>query len=137
MKRKKNNKRIPLSFFSLKIDPSGSILVFDRSFPWREHLFDIEREQKDTLGDTIKYVLYPDTNKTWRIQAVPLNTKSFENRLSLPKEWQGLRDEELSQKSNIPNCIFIHASGFIGGNSTYDGVLAMARYSLKSGENTK
>jgi uncharacterized UPF0160 family protein len=118
-----------------EIDPSGSILVFDRSLPWREHLFDIEQEQKELLGDTIKYVLYPDASQTWRIQAVPLNNKSFDNRLSLPKQWQGLRDDELSTKSGIPNCIFVHASGFIGGNTTYDGVLAMARRSLEL-ENT-
>jgi len=118
------------------IDPSGSILVFDCPFPWREHLFDIEQEQKDILGDTIKYVLYPDSNQTWRIQAVPVNNKSFDNRLSLPKQWQGLRDDELSTESCIPNCIFVHTSGFIGGNKTYDGALAMARRSLELG-NTK
>jgi len=97
------------------IDPSGSILVLDCACPWREHLFDIEQEQKEILGDTIKYILYSDSSKTWRIQAVPLNTTSFDNRLSLPKQWQGLRDDELSTKSGIPNCIFVHASGFIGG----------------------
>ncbi len=120
----------------LQIDPSGSILVLDYPFPWREHLFDIEKEQKEILGDTIKYVLYPDSNKTWRIQAVPLNNKSFDNRLSLPKQWQGLRDDELSTKSGIPGCIFIHASGFIGGNATYDGALTMARRSLELGSTT-
>jgi len=119
------------------IDPSGSILVLDCAFPWREHLFDIEQEQKEILGDTIKYILYPDSNQTWRIQAVPLNNTSFDNRLSLPKQWQGLRDDELSTKSGIQNCIFVHASGFIGGNTTYDGALAMARRSLELGKNTK
>ncbi|CAF3931108.1 unnamed protein product, partial [Adineta steineri] len=113
------------------IDSSGSILVLDQPIPWREHLFDIEQEEKEKLGDKIKYVLYPDSNKTWYIQAVPLNNKSFENRLSLPKQWQGLRDDELSTKSGIPGCIFVHASGFIGGNATYDGVLTMARRSLE------
>lgn len=114
-----------------EVDASGSILKFDCSFPWREHLFDIEKEQSSTLGTTIKYVLYPDSNNAWRIQAVPLNSQSFENRLSLPKEWQGVRDNDLSNKSGIPNCIFVHASGFIGGNATYEGVLAMARRSLQ------
>ncbi|CAF2133701.1 unnamed protein product [Rotaria magnacalcarata] len=112
-------------------DPSGSIIALECSSPWRDHLFDIEKEQKETLGDTIKYVIYADASKSWRIQAVPLSNKSFENRLSLPKQWQGLRDDELSAKANIPGCIFIHASGFIGGNATYDGALAMARRSLE------
>jgi uncharacterized UPF0160 family protein len=60
-----------------------------------------------------------------------LNNTSFVNRLSLPEQWQGLRDDELSSKAGIPGCIFVHTSGFIGGNATYDGVLAMARRALE------
>ena len=56
---------------------------------------------------------------------------TFYFRLSLPEEWRGVRDEELSEKSGIPGCIFVHASGFIGGNKTYDGALAMAQAALK------
>ena len=37
----------------------------------------------------------------------------------------------MSEKSGIPECIFVHANGFIGGNNTYEGVLAMAKVSLK------
>ena len=114
-----------------QVDPSGAILRFETSFPWRDHLFDIENEQKATLGDSIKFVLYADQSQSWRIQAIPLNETTFKNRLSLPEIWQGLRDNELSEKSGIPGCIFVHATGFIGGNSTYDGVLAMARRTLE------
>ena len=53
------------------------------------------------------------------------------HRLSLLEEWQGLRDEELSKLSGIPECIFVHASGFIGGNQTYEGALEMARRTLQ------
>ena len=53
-------------------------------------------------------------------------------RLSLPEEWRGLRDDVLSAKSGIKDCIFVHASGFIGGNKTYDGVMEMARMALKN-----
>lgn len=53
-------------------------------------------------------------------------------RLSLLEEWRGVRDEELSSKSGIPGCVFVHASGFIGGNETYKGALEMARRTLKA-----
>lgn len=53
-------------------------------------------------------------------------------RLGIREEWRGVRDEELSKLSGIPGCIFVHASGFIGGNETYEGVLEMARQSLKT-----
>lgn len=45
----------------------------------------------------------------------------------MPEPWRGLRDEELSKVSGIPGCVFVHASGFIGGNATYEGVLEMAK----------
>lgn len=56
----------------------------------------------------------------------------FESRRPLPLPWRGLRDDELSEKSGIPGCVFVHMGGFIGGNQTYDGALAMARTALGS-----
>lgn len=52
-------------------------------------------------------------------------------RLSLLSEWQGVRDDALSKLSGIPGCIFVHASGFIGGNKTYEGAMEMARKTMK------
>lgn len=56
---------------------------------------------------------------------------SFVNRLSLLEEWHGIRDEQLSSVSGIKGCIFVHASGFIGGNETREGALEMARRTLQ------
>jgi urease accessory protein len=64
---------------------------------------------------TAIYVLYPDESGKWRIQAVPESSESFQSRKALPQEWRGLRDEALSQVTGVPGCIFVHASGFIGG----------------------
>ncbi|XP_025087299.1 UPF0160 protein MYG1, mitochondrial-like isoform X2 [Pomacea canaliculata] len=100
--------------------------------PWKDHLFTLEEELG--ISPPIKYVLYPDSNSQWRVQCVPLRLGSFDNRLPLSEEWRGLRDEELSQKCGIPNCIFVHSSGFIGGNKTYEGALAMAAASLQKVE---
>lgn len=55
----------------------------------------------------------------------------FESRKPLPTMWRGLRDEELSKETGIPGGIFVHMSGFIGGNHTYEGALAMAKSALK------
>ena len=56
---------------------------------------------------------------------------SFASRKPLPTAWRGLRDEELSAKTGIPGGVFVHASGFIGGNATEEGALQMARRGLK------
>ena len=55
---------------------------------------------------------------------------SFESRKALPAAWRGLRDEALSEVSEIPDCVFVHAAGFIGGNSTRGGAIEMARQGL-------
>ena len=49
-----------------------------------------------------------------------------------PKEWRGRRNEELSQISGIPGCIYVHDFGYIGGNHTYEGALAMAKKTLST-----
>ena len=110
-------------------DPSGEIIKFESGgLPWRNHLYDLEKElQVDPL---IKFVLYTDQAGMWRIQAVTVEGKSFENRLSLPKEWRGVRDADLTKVTNIPGSRFCHAAGFIGGNDTYEGALAMAKEAL-------
>jgi uncharacterized UPF0160 family protein len=61
---------------------------------------------------------------------VPESTTSFVNRKSMPEAWCGVRDAELSKVSGIEGCTFCHASGFTGGNETYEGVLEMARKSM-------
>uniref|UniRef100_A0A0B7AN06 Uncharacterized protein n=1 Tax=Arion vulgaris TaxID=1028688 RepID=A0A0B7AN06_9EUPU len=114
-----------------KVDDSGQIVrLEDGGAPWKDHLFRLEEEMG--LPDPIIYVLFPDQNGQWRIQCVPVSLSSFENRLSIKEEWKGLRDKDLSETSGIKDCIFVHTSGFIGGNKTYDGVLEMARKCLAS-----
>merc|ERR1712107_617101 len=66
----------------------------------------------------------------WRVQAVPVNPESFESRRALPEAWRGIRDEQLSELSGIPQCVFVHQSGFIGGNHTREGALRMAMQAL-------
>lgn len=45
------------------------------------------------------------------MQAVSVAPASFQNRKSLPKAWQGLRDQQLSELAGIQDCVFVHASG--------------------------
>ncbi|KAL8138870.1 hypothetical protein V2J09_004871 [Rumex salicifolius] len=113
-----------------EFDPSGEIVVMDRFCPWKLHLFELEEEMK--IDPPIKYVLYQDDrSKGWRVQAVAVAPDRFESRKALPEPWRGLRDDELSRESGIPGCVFVHMSGFIGGNKTYEGALAMAKAALK------
>ena len=82
----------------------------------QEHLFELEAALQVPDAEKPFYVLYPDeTGGNWRIQAVPIAPESFESRKALPEQWRGVRDDALSQLSGVEGCIFVHASGFIGG----------------------
>ncbi|KAE9603339.1 hypothetical protein Lal_00008301 [Lupinus albus] len=112
------------------VDPSGEVLVLNKFCPWKLHLFELEGELK--IDPPIKYVLYEDErSKQWRVQAVSVSPDRFESRKALPSQWRGLRDDELSNEAGIPGCVFVHMSGFIGGNQNFDGALAMAKAALK------
>jgi uncharacterized UPF0160 family protein len=107
----------------LHVHPSGSLVVFDNACPWQSHLFDVEKEMQIS---PILYVIFPDSGGSWRIQAVPQSLGSFHSRKKLPEAWNGLRDDVLSETIGIDGCIFVHATGFIGGAKTKESVLAMA-----------
>ncbi|KAJ0048959.1 hypothetical protein Pint_14834 [Pistacia integerrima] len=112
------------------IDPSGEIMVLKQSCPWKLHLFELEEEMK--IEPPIKYVLYEDDRgRGWRVQAVAVSPGRFESRRPLPAQWRGLDGDELSKEAGISGCVFVHMSGFIGGNKSYKGALAMARAALK------
>nr|CAB3450714.1 unnamed protein product [Digitaria exilis] len=72
-----------------------------------------------------------ERSQSWRVQAVAVAPDRFESRKALPEKWRGMRDDELSAETGIPGCVFVHMSGFIGGNKTYEGALEMARAALK------
>jgi len=111
-----------------EVHPSGEIMKLPRFCPWQEHLFDLEEET--SREPLTKYVIFADSRAGWRVQAVPKTRGSFENRLSLPQAWCGLRDAELSELSGISGCVFVHANGFIGGNASEAGALEMAAKAL-------
>lgn len=86
----------------------------------QEHLFQLEAEHGIADDGLPLYVIYPDeAGANWRVHAVPISPDSFKCRKALPEEWRGLRDDNLSKLTGIDDCIFVHASGFIGGKLPY------------------
>jgi len=113
-----------------EVHSSGQVLRLDSGkIPWRSHIFDLEREL--CLEGHIKFIVYPKED-LFRVRAVPIEGRFFTNRLSLPESWRGLRDDALVKASGIEGSCFAHVNGFIGGNYTLEGALAMAYASLRS-----
>jgi hypothetical protein len=80
------------------------------------------------------YLLFKDIKGTFMIRAVPVSKGSFQSRKPLPETWRGLTNEILSQTTGIPDCVFVHATGFIGGHKTQEGAMAMAKLALEMKE---
>eukprot|EP00559_Dactyliosolen_fragilissimus_P002821 CAMPEP_0184857990 /NCGR_PEP_ID=MMETSP0580-20130426/3132_1 /TAXON_ID=1118495 /ORGANISM="Dactyliosolen fragilissimus" /LENGTH=367 /DNA_ID=CAMNT_0027353901 /DNA_START=209 /DNA_END=1312 /DNA_ORIENTATION=+ len=121
------------------VDSSGKIICFPSGgLPWKGHLYNMEKDMglsddnDDAQNQLIKFVLYTDQGGMWRVQAVPIEGRKFDNRLGLPEPWRGVRDEDLEKISGIKGAKFCHAAGFIGGAQTYEGALEMARAALKT-----
>ena len=111
---------------------SGRVMVFDRSVPWKDHLYSLEASRPSE--EKVTYVLYPEgphEGAKWRIQAVSVTKESFDSRKPLLEAWRGFRDEKLDEVTGIDGCVFVHASGFIGGNKTFEGAMKMALRALE------
>ncbi|CAN6642801.1 hypothetical protein TRVA0_019S01706 [Trichomonascus vanleenenianus] len=108
-------------------DVNGRIVVLEQFAPWKDHLYNIEADAN--VSGEVWYVLYSD-GKGWRVQAVSKTPGSFESRKALPEPWRGARDEKLDEISGVKDCVFVHASGFIGGNKTKEGALEMAKLAV-------
>jgi uncharacterized UPF0160 family protein len=115
---------------------SGQVIALEAGgLPWKNHLYDLERVHG--VDPLIKFVLYEDLEGgMWRVQAVTVEGSGFTNRLGLPEAWRGVRDEDLASVTKIPGSRFVHAAGFIGGATTYEGVLQMAEVALSHAEAT-
>ncbi|KAG7099251.1 hypothetical protein E1B28_001114 [Marasmius oreades] len=112
------------------IDSTGKIILLEQFLPWKEHLFELET--KSGGPPAALYIIYPDEfGGNWRVQAVPVSPDSFESRKALPEKWRGVRDDELSKISGVDGCIFVHASGFIGGNKTKEGAMQLTKLALE------
>jgi len=120
--------------------PSGRVLVLsDGHVPFASHLYDAEREEAAEDGAAeesaqVFYVLFPEgpeKDSKWRVRAVTVEGTDFKNRKDLPTAWKGLRDEDLDKVAGVDGCVFVHATGFIGGNKTFEGALEMAKKAVE------
>ena len=111
------------------VHPSQSIILMEQGCPFLEHLVELEKE-RGIEGRTLFAVIHGDDGN-WRVRGINTQPGSFALRKQLLPKCLGLRDEELSKACGIPDCVFVHSSGFLGINKTREGALKMAIDSLE------
>jgi len=99
------------------------VIVLEKYTPWKRTV--------QALSEEALYMVYPSMSGHWRIQTVPVELGSFENRKSLPKEWAGLSDDELKEVTGIDDAMFCHNGLFIAGAESFESTMKMASMALK------
>ena len=67
----------------------------------------------------------------WKLRGIPPNIDDRMNvRLQLPKEWAGLLETDLKEKSQIPGAVFCHKGRFISVWETQKDAIKALEYTL-------
>ena len=99
------------------------VIVLEKYTPWKRTVH--------ALSTEALYMIYPSQSGQWRIQTVPVEPGSFEDRKSLPKAWAGLSGEALQEVSNIADAMFCHNGLFIAGAQSFASTMKMADIALQ------
>lgn len=99
------------------------VIVLEKYTPWKTTVH--------TLSAQALYVIYPSGSGPWRIQTVPVELGSFEDRKPLPATWAGLSDKALQQVTGIDDAMFCHNGLFIAGAETFESTMKMAEIALQ------
>jgi uncharacterized UPF0160 family protein len=94
------------------------VIVLEKYTPWKRTVH--------ALSEEALYVVYPSQTGQWRIQTVPVELGSFEDRKSLPKQWAGLSDNALQEVTEIDDAMFCHNGRFIAGAESFESTMKMA-----------
>jgi len=99
------------------------LIVLEKYTPWKRTVHALSKEAL--------YIVYPSQTGQWRIQTVPVELGSFEDRKSLPKQWAGLSDKDLKEVTGIDDAMFCHNGLFIAGAESFESTMKMASIALK------
>jgi uncharacterized UPF0160 family protein len=77
----------------------------------------------------VQVVVHPSESEEhrWKAVVIPKGYGTFENRVTFPESWAGLRDEELAVVSGIPDAVFCHKNCFLFISKTKESALTAAR----------
>lgn len=98
-----------------------NILILNQFMPWQETVIQ---------NEDILYVIFEDKTDKWMVQAVPELAGSFKCRKPFPKEWGGLREEELRLVTGVEDAKFCHVNLFLCGAESLKGAVELAKKAL-------
>lgn len=98
------------------------VVILEQYTPWKTTVLNLSQ---DAL-----FVVYPSETGAWRVQTVPIELGSFEDRKKLPAPWAGLSDKDLQNITGLDDAMFCHNGLFIAGCASFENTLKMAKMAL-------
>ncbi len=98
------------------------VIVLEKYTPWKRTVHALSAEAL--------YMIYPSQTGQWRIQTVPVEPGSFEDRKPLPQAWAGLSGKALQDVTGIDDAMFCHNGLFIAGAESFANTMKMAAIAL-------
>jgi len=99
------------------------VIVLEKYTPWKRTVH--------ALSNEALFMVYPSQSGQWRIQTVPVELGSFEDRKPLPKQWAGLSDDALKEVTGLDDAMFCHNGLFIAGAESFESTMMMASMALQ------
>jgi len=97
------------------------LLVLDRYCPYSETLREVDEERE------VLFVVYPRKD-SYAMQSV--RGENSQDKKKLPKEWAGLRDEELAFVTGVSDAVFCHSGRFIAVAQSLEGIMKLAELAV-------
>ena len=114
--------KIIQNFYKSSIDKR--LIVIDTPRVSRYEIWDALQNFSEPL-----FVIY-GFEGDWGVVAMRKEINSFENRKYFPKNWAGLKDEELQKITGVSDAIFCHRGLFLVGAKSKEGAIKLAELAL-------
>ncbi len=110
--------RVVLAAMADAASAGRRVLFLDAYMPWKPIYFSNGGETHPS-----DYVLFPGTDGSWRVVAIPPRQGEFGQKRSLPEAWAGLTDADLEAVTGVAGSIFCHKNRFIAVFATREAAI--------------
>lgn len=109
--------------------------VYNNTIDKRIIILDTDYPYEDVLNNFSEplFVIYERVaDHFWGVRAVRKDPKAFDNRKDFPKNWAGLKDEELQKVTGVSDAVFCHRALFLVVAKSKEGAIKLAKLALES-----
>jgi len=100
-----------------------TLLILDKPYQF---------EEVASMYDYILLVVSPKRQDgTWSVKTVRTDIRSYMDRIQLPEEWAGKRDEDLQKITGVGDAVFCHNGRFIAVAKSKEGAIKLAHLALE------